>query len=469
MAEGSKPPILMCPQCMQAFKPKRGGQRYCSRACVMGNARAVLAEMHETGEDPRHGGEKAENRRAALAKLKAEGRAPTVPPSTKGSKRPKKGPEPEPGEPTMQELADAWKDAGERWGTYADGTLEGRRRSALVLAGYGASINVRRDALIVREGSTHAPQSPATHVLYKWMHNLSHIICLDTRGGLSFEAIRWCAQQGVTVMLIDSYGHLSSCLTPESDADVALRQQQYQLGAKRASQIAAEIVRWKVRGQLETLEAHVELPGRGEALKRIRLLTDQLEALGQRETPDNALAAIRGIEGAAAAAYFEAWMGLRLRWKASDSRRVPPYWLAVRERYSPISPRSNRKAIDPANAVLNYAYGVLEGQCRRTLAAYGFDATCGILHSSKGYRDSLVYDLMEPYRPIVDALVLDFLCSSTFQIGDFTKVSDGSIRLHPQLARSLVATCKVEDRRISEGAASLRDSVVQRRPKTTVR
>lgn len=468
MLEKSGIAILICPQCTHPFKPRRSSQRYCSRQCVMANARAVLAHRHEAGDDPRHGGEKAENRRAAIAKLKAEGRVPATPPKIKGRKEAPSEPEPEPGEPTIEEQADAWRDSGERWEAYASGALERRCRSALVLTGYGASITVRRDALIVREGSSHNPHSPATHVLYKWMHSLSHIICLDTRGSLSFEAIRWCAHQNIAVMLIDGYGHLSSCLTPESDADVALRQQQYKLGEKRAPQIAAELVGRKLQGQVETLHRHVELPGRGEALVRIRSLEDQLETLRTSQMSDNAIAVVRGIEGGAAAAYFDAWMGLRLQWKSTDRRRVPPHWLAVRERYSPINPGFNRKAIDPANAILNYAYGVLEGQCRTALAAYGFDATCGILHSSKGYRDSLVYDLMEPYRPIVDALVLDFLCSSTFQIGDFTKVSDGSIRLHPQLARSLVVTWRVEDRRISEGAAALRDLMLEGRPKTRV-
>ncbi len=468
MLEKSGIAILICPQCTHPFKPRRSSQRYCSRQCVMANARGVLAERHKAGDDPRHGGEKAQNRRAALARLKAEGRVPTTPPKTKGRKKTRSEPEPEPGEPTIEEQADAWRDSGERWEAYADGTLEGRRRTTLVLAGYGASIGVRRDALVVREGHTHSPHAPATHILYKWMHNVSHIVCLDTRGSLYFDAVRWCAQQNVTVLLIDGYGHLSSCLTPESDADVALRQQQYKLGEKRAAEIAGEIVGRKLQRQVETLEAHVELPGRVGSLERIRSLAAQLEILGTSQIPDNALAVVRGIEGGAAAAYFDAWMGLRLRWRATDRRRVPPHWLAVRERYSPINPGSNRKAIDPANAVLNYAYGVLEGQCRRALAAYGFDATCGILHSSKGYRDSLVYDLMEPFRPIVDALVLDFLCSSTFHIGDFTKVSDGSIRLHPQLARAVVASCRVDSKLVSEGAAKLRDRVLARNGQTRV-
>jgi hypothetical protein len=49
--------------------------------------------------------------------------------------------------------------------------------------------------------------------------------------------------------------------------------------------------------------------------------------------------------------------------------RIPPYWLAIRARH----------AVDPAIAILNYAYAVLEGQVRMTLSAAGFDLACGFL------------------------------------------------------------------------------------------
>ncbi len=74
-------------------------------------------------------------------------------------------------------------------------------------------------------------------------------------------------------------------------------------------------------------------------------LVDQLDYLRADQMAGNTRAAIWGIEGVVAAAYFEAWKGLQLRWKAADRRRAPPHWLVVRERYSPINPRFNRKAI----------------------------------------------------------------------------------------------------------------------------
>jgi CRISPR/Cas system-associated endonuclease Cas1 len=85
----------------------------------------------------------------------------------------------------------------------------------------------------------------------------------------------------------------------------------------------------------------------------------------------------------------------------------------------------------------------------------GFDLACGFLHADRRGRDALVYDLMELARPVVDDRVLTFLQATTFHAGDFTRVSDGSCRLHPQLARAVVATCTVPQQRMEEHAAWL--------------
>jgi CRISPR-associated endonuclease Cas1 len=169
---------------------------------------------------------------------------------------------------------------------------------------------------------------------------------------------------------------------------------------------------------------------------------------------------VRTFEGQAAGLYFAAWKGYPLQWRKSARRYVPPHWQTVRERGSPLSD-SARRAVDPANAILNYSYGVLEAQCRQALAAEGFDLACGFLHADKQFRDSLVYDLMELYRPAVDALVLTFLDRTTFAYGDMVRASTGQCMLHPQLARAVVAACRLEQERVSKGAGQLREMLVQ--------
>jgi CRISP-associated protein Cas1 len=65
------------------------------------------------------------------------------------------------------------------------------------------------------------------------------------------------------------------------------------------------------------------------------------------------------------------------------------------------------------------------------------DPTIGYLHACRPGRVALVYDLLEPLRPRVDRLVLDFVRSHTFTPSDFIWGIDGGCRLHPQLARQV--------------------------------
>jgi CRISPR-associated protein Cas1 len=87
--------------------------------------------------------------------------------------------------------------------------------------------------------------------------------------------------------------------------------------------------------------------------------------------------------------------------------------------------------------MLNYAYAVLESQVRIATVAQGLDTRIGYLHVSRSGRASLVYDLMEPLRPLVDRLLLGFVLLHTFSPNDFVIQTEGVCRLHPQLARQV--------------------------------
>lgn len=60
------------------------------------------------------------------------------------------------------------------------------------------------------------------------------------------------------------------------------------------------------------------------------------------------------------------------------------------------------------NALLNYGYAVVSSLIHRSIVVHGLLPQIGLHHkaSYRGY--PLVYDLMEPYRPIVDYFVLKF-------------------------------------------------------------
>jgi CRISPR-associated endonuclease Cas1 len=264
--------------------------------------------------------------------------------------------------------------------------------------------------------------------------------------------------------MLSERGELLATLTPEPDVDLALRRAQYLAqSAGRDVAVARELVRRKLAGQRATTAAHPELPDRQRALDALDMALPWL-AMDPAPPYLSTLDGVRVYEGRCARAYFQAWVGLPIRWQERAARRIPPHWRQVGSRTSPLAgDRNARHAVNPAHSLLNYAYAVLESQVRQALVCRGFDVHVGTLHAdtTKGsVRDSLVYDLMELERPRVDDLLLTFLRRTTFGAGDFVLTKEGWCRLHPQLARAVVAACRVPQARLDAHAQWLASTLL---------
>jgi CRISP-associated protein Cas1 len=128
--------------------------------------------------------------------------------------------------------------------------------------------------------------------------------------------------------------------------------------------------------------------------------------------------------------------GISLNWKSTARRPIPESWRCIGSRSAVRAAKEkNSGATHPLNAMLNYAYAVLQSQLQIQAVADGFDPTLGIMHQGRRGAPALVFDLMEPRRPKVDAAVLAFATSETLTAADFAIRSDGVVRLAPQLAR----------------------------------
>jgi CRISPR-associated endonuclease Cas1 len=114
-------------------------------------------------------------------------------------------------------------------------------------------------------------------------------------------------------------------------------------------------------------------------------------------------------------------------------KSVLALWHSFGTRRSVINPTTNRNALNPANAILNYLYSLLFDETRLGLLRAGFDPMVGVAHADNQYRDSFVYDVMEPLRPDMDAWLLEFVQNHTFSPQDFCENRDGGIRLRLKL------------------------------------
>src|SRR5439155_10279808 len=157
---------------------------------------------------------------------------------------------------------------------------------------------------------------------------------------------------------------------------------------------------------------------------------------------------LRDAEARGARAYWRAWRTVRVRFDPVDAERRPRHWGWFGSRISPLTEPSARKAVNPANAVLNYLYSILEAEARVAALAAGLDPTLGLLHADRPHRDSLACDLMEPVRPAVDHFVLQLLQERTFAKEDVFERLDGHCRLLPPLTVDLAATASMWAKRV---------------------
>lgn len=179
---------------------------------------------------------------------------------------------------------------------------------------------------------------------------------------------------------------------------------------------------------------------------------------------------LRRTEGMASKTYWSAWRGVPIRFRSRDLSHCPTHWLRFEGRTSPLpSWRTPRKAVSPANAVLNYLYSILEAEARIAALAVGLDPMLGLLHADHPGRDALALDLMEPVRPAVDAFVLDFLSRHALKRDEVCETAEGQCRLLPPLTLQLSATAPRWARLVlpvaQELAAKLR-AFVQQAPKS---
>lgn len=71
------------------------------------------------------------------------------------------------------------------------------------------------------------------------------------------------------------------------------------------------------------------------------------------------------------------------------------------------------------NHLLNYGYAILRAIVARSLVGSGLFPVLGIFHSNQYNAYCLADDIMEPYRPYVDRIVLDIM-DSDFETDDIS-------------------------------------------------
>lgn len=195
---------------------------------------------------------------------------------------------------------------------------------------------------------------------------------------------------------------------PHNDAHTRLAQLEAATNPKLALRLASRLVEGKIEAQRRFLSDLIE--ARPALAQDCREGPQSLARMLGHIATKNDLSALRGLEGAASAAYFAAF----------TKAFAPSLGFLNRNRRPPR---------DPVNAVLSLSYTLLHAEAVVAAFGHGFDPHVGFLHSIDFGRESLACDLVEPLRPVMDAFVCKLFAEQTLRARDFSTEKDGACLL----------------------------------------
>lgn len=294
---------------------------------------------------------------------------------------------------------------------------------ALYLTTQGTHVSIRSDVLLVKEEKSLLGEFR--------LKDISHI-ALFGNIQITTQSVQSLCEAEKPLAYFSTGGWFYGLTRGHGLKNVFTRIEQFRTARlpHRCLALAQSFVHGKIRNhRTQLMRNHICLPD-GVAPKLKRAAADALEA--------SSLEQLLGIEGAAAALYFQNFSGMIKVSAVEENDDLPglesdvPLPKPDVEFTFDFTKRSRRPPADPVNALLSLAYSVLAKDCTLALLAVGFDPYVGFYHQPRHGRPALALDLMEEFRPLIaESAVLTALNNRMLNAGHFVKAGD-AVNLTPQ-------------------------------------
>ncbi len=303
----------------------------------------------------------------------------------------------------------------------------------LLVEDFGTMIRKHQGRLRVYKEKAVLQEVPLLH--------LERVIISGNGIGISSDAIRACAEEGIPIHFLSSRGTPHSSLYSAGLTGTVLtrRAQLRAYDDQRSVILALAFAGGKVHNQANMLRyaAKYRKEAAPEVYAELMLLAQEVfdheMELRKVSAPcvDEARDLILSLEGRAAQRY---WDGIKLL-VPSDLG-----WPG----------REGRGATDSFNSVLNYGYGILQARVEHALVLAGLDPYGGFLHADRPGKASLIFDFIEEFRQaVVDRPLLGLITRGmVIEQDDARRLVEGTRRkLAERLNERLEATELYEGKR----------------------
>jgi len=239
------------------------------------------------------------------------------------------------------------------------------------LKGYGLSVSVKDNKLILRNG--YNPFSHSTEQEEWFITNLPYEkIVLCGKGYVTTEALALLNQNNRNLILVDTFGKPVSMINGvmESMTGTNYRIGQYDTfrNPEKRKYLSKQIIKAKIESQIRFLKS-----------ANVGTVFNDID-IDQPLTNEAKLAR---------------------RYFLEYSKLIPDRF-GFNSRNQSQMRTSKNNATDVINALLNYGYTVLAGEISKFINGMGLDPYYGFHHKEHISFQPLVYDLIEPFRWLVD-------------------------------------------------------------------
>jgi len=263
-------------------------------------------------------------------------------------------------------------------------------------------LHKERETIVIKQGDEKLGQFPAL--------TIGNILCFG-RVSVSPFMMGYCGEQGIGLAFYTEYGKFLARVQGKQTGNVLLRRTQYRWAddPEKSVSIARLMVAAKIANCRSVLMRELRNHGDNELLEfAVKKLATSLRRVKQAKSVEEAM----GMEGDAARAYFGIFNEL---FRGNDFT---------------FDGRVRRPPTDPVNALLSFAYSLVNHECASALQGVGLDPYVGFLHQDRPGRMSLALDMMEEFRAAwADRFVLTMINRQQIKIDDFITEASGAVRL----------------------------------------
>lgn len=265
----------------------------------------------------------------------------------------------------------------------------------LVVQTPGALIGQRGDELLVSMKGEDVRKLPGQQVRAIYCYGAVQ---------MTAQAVSTCLELGIDVAYFSPAGRFLGMLGGLPASGVDARRGQYRLfempGVRL--QLARKVIRAKIHNQRVMLMRNGDVPDR---------VTNLMASFRDSTESARDVTALMGIEGSAAALYFEQFESMLKQkndWKFD--------WRG----------RNRRPPRDPVNALLSLGYSMLAKELTGVCYSVGLDPFLGFMHQPRYGRPALALDLMEEFRPLIaDSVAISLINRGELGPEDFIKSANG--------------------------------------------